>query len=69
MIQVTYVSISDGDPHGDCSLPALPLDHSHHHSPPPMSPQHVLYLLIGKSEYNTDDKPLKINIDKSFRKN
>ena len=54
--------LPDGDPHGDCPLPALPLDHPDHHPPPPVTPHHILNLLIGEAENNTDDEALQIEI-------
>lgn len=50
--------------HGGQPLPPLPLhlDHPDHHPPPPVTPHHILNLLIGEAENNTDDEALQIEI-------
>ena len=50
--------LPDGDPHGDCPLPALPLDHPDHHPPPPVRPQHALHLLVSEPEDDADQETL-----------
>ena len=46
----------------DCPLPALSLDHPDQHPPLPVSPQHVLNLLVCKAVDNTYDKTLQFNV-------
>ena len=50
--------------HGGQPLPPLPLhlDHPDHHPPPPVTSHHILNLLIGEAENNTDDEALQIEI-------
>ena len=59
-LKVTWLhaQLPDRDPHGDCPLPALPLDHPDHHPAPPVRPQHALHLLIGEPEDDADHETL-----------
>ena len=53
-----HAQLPDRDPHGDCPLPALPLDHPDHHPAPPVCPQHALNLLVGEPEDDADHETL-----------
>ena len=61
-VTLANVNISHRHPHGHPQrrpLSPLHLHHPHHHPPPPVAPHHVLHLLVGRSEDNTDHQALQ----------
>ena len=62
---ITTISFSDyfwaGQTPGSLPLSSFPLHHSDHHPPSPVTPDHILNLVIRKTENNTDNQTLQIS--------